>query len=158
MGRCKGLGSLKSFLWYDLSYLGPVSCVFIACVSSGFTVRGGCSLMATRWQVFFVSFLGSLRAHWLTLGYGCTLWGLWHLLFFKKLPRWWYYSPKEARGNNISICMIKVKGVVYAAMHAFYRSLLLVLWRLLLVTRSRHPHHEGFQCSCRFKEMQELGS
>ena len=49
-----------------LSYLGPVSCVITSWVSSGLTLGSGCSLMAVRWQVFFVSFLSSLRAHQLT--------------------------------------------------------------------------------------------
>ena len=30
MGRCKSLGSMKSFLWYHLRSLGPVSCVFLS--------------------------------------------------------------------------------------------------------------------------------
>ena len=36
------------------SYPGSVSCVFTSCVSSGLTVGSGCSLMAARWQVFFL--------------------------------------------------------------------------------------------------------
>ena len=55
------------------SAMGPVSCVFTAWVSSGLLVRGGCSLLAARRQVFFASFLGSLGAHCLTLaGRACT--------------------------------------------------------------------------------------
>ena len=53
MGRCEGLGSPESLLWYAPSY-GPV---------------------------FFVSFWSSLRAPQLTLGSGCTHRRLWHLLF-----------------------------------------------------------------------------
>ena len=49
-----------------LSSLGPVSCVFSSWALSGLTVRKGYSLMAARWQVLFVSFLSSLRAHQLT--------------------------------------------------------------------------------------------
>ena len=30
MGRCKSLGSMKSFLWHYLRSLGPVSCVFLS--------------------------------------------------------------------------------------------------------------------------------
>ena len=61
-----------------LSYLGPVSCVFISWVSSGCIVESGCSLMAARWQVFF-SFLSFFRAHW--FGSGWNHWWLWHPLF-----------------------------------------------------------------------------
>ena len=48
-----------------LSSLGPVSCVSTFWVPSGYTIGSGCSLVAARWQVFFVFFLSSLRAHWL---------------------------------------------------------------------------------------------
>ena len=44
MGRCKGLGWLKSLL----QLLGPVSYIFIALVPSGLPVRCGCSLMAAK--------------------------------------------------------------------------------------------------------------
>ena len=63
-----------------LSYLGPVSCVFTSWVSTGLTLGSGCSLMAARWQAFFVSFLSSFRAHPLTL-HGCSHWWLWYPLF-----------------------------------------------------------------------------
>ena len=46
MVRCKSLDSLKSFFSYDLSYLGPVSCVFHILSSSMLTVGSGCSLVA----------------------------------------------------------------------------------------------------------------
>ena len=78
-GRCKSLGSLKSFIYifflyfwlcwnhhsFDLhfSYLGPIFC-FHALSSSGLTVESGCSLMAARWQVSS-TFLSFLRAQWL---------------------------------------------------------------------------------------------
>ena len=57
------------------SSLGPWSCVFTSWASSGLTIGSGCSLMATRQQVFF--FPSSLMAHWLMLG-TCNLWWLWH--------------------------------------------------------------------------------
>ena len=52
-----------------LTYLGPISSVFISWVSTGLTTGSGYSLMATRWQVFF-SFLSFLRADQLRLE-GC---------------------------------------------------------------------------------------
>ena len=76
MGRCKSLGSLKSFLWYAPRLSGAsVRCFLRAPLGSG------CSLMAARWQVFFVSFLSSLRAHQLTISGGCNCLWLWHPLF-----------------------------------------------------------------------------
>ena len=59
MGRCKSLGSLKSFFDMHLSYLGPVFSVFHIQVSSGLLVGNDCSLMAARWQVFFPSWVPS---------------------------------------------------------------------------------------------------
>lgn len=52
------------------------------------------------------------------------------------------YLSKEA-GANISIYVIWVKREVHATMHTFYRRLLLISCRLLLVPRSRQ-HHEEF--------------
>ena len=76
----------SAFLWDDakiwahkndsfdmlLSYLGPASSILTASVSPGFAVRSGCSLVAARWQVFFVSFLSSFRANQLSLGGAST--------------------------------------------------------------------------------------
>ena len=73
MGRYESLGSWKSFLWYDLSYLGPVSCVFTSGVPSGLTTGSGCSLRAARWQVFFPSWVPS----GLTIPGGCLCWWQW---------------------------------------------------------------------------------
>ena len=87
MGRCKNMDSLKPFL-HALSYLGPVSCVFTSWISSGLTIGSGCSLMAARWQIFFVSFLSSFRAHQLTLRGGCN----WR--------RWWYPTPVLLPGKS----------------------------------------------------------
>ena len=70
MGRCKGQGSLKSFPWECVSYLGPA-----VLYSSGFTRGSGLHLMIARWQVF--SFLG---AHWL-MSEDCNCW-----LHFSGLP------------------------------------------------------------------------
>ena len=55
------LGSLKSFLWCDLSYLGPVSCAFSPWVSSGFTVGVGRGVAAAAESDDFVA--------------GITFWG-----------------------------------------------------------------------------------
>ena len=61
---------------------------YVSCIGSRFFTSGtlplvppGKPLMAARWKVFFISFLSSLRAHWLILGSGCYHWWLWHLLF-----------------------------------------------------------------------------
>ena len=40
-----------------LSYLGPVFCFSECCISSGLTMHTDCSLMATRWQLFFLSWV-----------------------------------------------------------------------------------------------------
>lgn len=67
----------------DLSSPGPVSCVFTSRVSSGLSIhREWLPSDAARWQVFFVYFLRSLRAHRLSSpqGGGCTHWWPWHPL------------------------------------------------------------------------------
>ena len=51
MGRCKSLGSLKSFLWYASQLSGAYILVSTSWVFSGLTVGSGCSLLASRWQV-----------------------------------------------------------------------------------------------------------
>ena len=48
MGRCKSLGSLKSFFHMHLCYLGPVSCIFHPLSSSVLTIKRGCSLVDAR--------------------------------------------------------------------------------------------------------------
>ena len=65
MRRCKSLSSQKSFL----SYASQLSGTNILCFP-GLTIEGGCSLMASGWQVLFSS-LSSLRVHWLTVE-GCN--------------------------------------------------------------------------------------
>ena len=71
MGRCKSLGSLKSFP----SYASQLSGASILCFSHPeLTLESSCNLMAVSWQVFF-SFLSAL---WLTLE-GWNRWWLWHL-------------------------------------------------------------------------------
>ena len=83
--------------------------------------------MAVRWQVFFVSFLSSLTAHWLILGGGCIRRCLTSFVLVVVVPAALKYCSKEAEGNNKYQCyVIKVKGEMHAAMHTFYRSLLLV--------------------------------
>ena len=62
-----------------LIWLRPGSCVFTSWVSLGITLESGCSLVATRRQVFF-SFPSVLRAHRLMLE-GWDYWWLWHPCF-----------------------------------------------------------------------------
>ena len=60
-------GSTKIIhLILHLTYLGPVSCVFIFWVSWGLTIGRGYSLIATRWQVFFPPCVSSglTGSHW----------------------------------------------------------------------------------------------
>ena len=64
MGRCKNLGSLKSFPQYAPQLSG--SLYPRSQVSSGLTIGCSCSVMAARCQVFF-SFWSFLRTHQLTL-------------------------------------------------------------------------------------------
>ena len=59
-GKIQSLGSLESFLWYASLLPGAsILCFHILRAHQG----SGCSLMAATRQVFFVSFLSSLRAH-----------------------------------------------------------------------------------------------
>jgi len=57
MRRYKSLGSGNHSFAMHLSYLGPVSCVFLFWVSPGLTIGNGCSLTAARWQEFFLSWV-----------------------------------------------------------------------------------------------------
>ena len=77
--KYKSPGSLKSFLWYEGIYLGPISCVVPSWVSSVLNIRSSYSLMAARWQVFSSSWFH--RAHQLTIRGVCNCWWLWHPLF-----------------------------------------------------------------------------
>ena len=80
MGRCKSLGSLRSFLWCapQLSE-ASILCFFLCWVSSGLTIGSGCSLQAVGWRVFFPS--------WVPSGIisspcgGCNCWWLWQPSF-----------------------------------------------------------------------------
>ena len=69
MGRCKSLGSLKSFPSYASQLRGQYPVFFTSLAPLGLRVGNGCNLMSDRLQVFF-SFLSAPRAHWLTLK-GC---------------------------------------------------------------------------------------
>ena len=140
MERWNGLGSLKSFPWYVPQLSGASILCFHSLGFPRVSVRSGCSLMAARWQVFFVP---SWVPSGLTSSPCSTCRWLWYLLFCQlnysqeaAFQRALQYHPKEERGN-IRVHVIKVKGEVHASVPTFYRGLLLVLWRLLLVTRNR---------------------
>lgn len=73
MGRCKGLGLLKSFLWYVPQLSGASFLCFniLSFLSLGITVGTGYSPTAATWQTLF-SFLSTFRTHLLTFkGYSC---------------------------------------------------------------------------------------
>lgn len=98
-----------------------------------------------------------------SLGGGCICRWLWHSLFcpLNYSPGWVVFQiavkyPQRDR-EVTSAYMIKAMGEVHAAMHTFYKSVLLVFWRFLLVTRSWH-HHEGFYFFSRYEEMQAFGT
>ena len=62
MGRCKSLGSMKSFLSYASKLSGATTLFFTRCKTYlKFTIEDGYSLMAARWEVF--SFPNALRGH-----------------------------------------------------------------------------------------------
>ena len=63
MGRCKSLGSIKSFISYASKLSGASTLFFTSWKTYlKFTIGGGYSLTPARWQVFF-SFPNALRAH-----------------------------------------------------------------------------------------------
>ena len=73
----RGPGFLNSFLWYSPQLSGAsVLCFPVLAAQSG------CSLMASGWQVFFASFLRSLRSHqcqrWLQSLMTVTSFVYWH--------------------------------------------------------------------------------
>ena len=55
MGRCKSLGSLKSFLWYAPQLPGASVLCFHILSLLGALRGNGCSLMAAKWQASFSS-------------------------------------------------------------------------------------------------------
>ena len=76
MGRCKSLGSVKSFLSYAFSYPGLLSCAFSHPELPGGSPYG----VAAAWYLLghrYSSPSWALRVHQLTLK-GCSLWWLWH--------------------------------------------------------------------------------
>ena len=98
MGRCKSLGSPRSFFPEHLSYLGPVICVLFVCLfvlflfcfvlfcfvcilsSSVFTIGSGCSLVAARMHRYcspFWLFLGLRNSHF----EGQNCWWLWYFCY-----------------------------------------------------------------------------
>ena len=94
MGRCKNLGSLKSFPWYA----EPASCVFTSCVSSGCTLRVAVIwwLVDDRYSLFLPEFPhGSL----LTIGGDCNCWWLWHPLFTDTAGNVLSLNGKPLRGK-----------------------------------------------------------
>ena len=90
---------------------------------SGLTIGISYSLISARWQILFVSFLNSLRAHLLTIGScGWNLWWLWHPLF------------ADIAGN---IPFLIVNMILFSVLHLFLffspRSLVF-LWEWPLCT------------------------
>lgn len=68
----------------------------------------------------------------------------------------WKTTPKRYGGRS-PYMWFWWKSEVLATRSTFYRNLLLVSWRLLLVTRNR-CYQEGFSCFYRYEEMQEMGT
>ena len=84
VGWCKVWAHRNHSFDMHLGHLGPVSCAF---ASGGLAIRSGCSLLAARWQVFFLSFLSFHRAP--QLRGSCNCWWLcilclliWQALFY----------------------------------------------------------------------------
>ena len=80
MGRCKSLGSLKSFPWSAPLLSGAgVLCFhilsFLGAHPREWLQSDGC------WMAGVLSFLSSLRAHQLPVSGGYNCWWLWHPLF-----------------------------------------------------------------------------
>ena len=88
-GRCKSLGSLKSFLWYASQLPGASILCFHILSSSGLTVGSGCSLMADRWQILFFliyfRFSGSHRWAVITDDWHPCLLIWWEIFLFSNL-------------------------------------------------------------------------
>ena len=71
MGRCKSLGSLPSFFWYALQLSGAGILFSHPEFPAGLTIGSGCSLMAVRWQMAFLSWVPSGLTSY-------SHWWLWH--------------------------------------------------------------------------------
>ena len=85
-----------------LIWLRPGSCVFTSWVSLGITLESGCSLVATRRQVFF-SFPSVLRAHRLMLE-GWDYWWLWHPCFLIG-QEIFHFSPSCHCYSVVKLCL-----------------------------------------------------
>ena len=74
-------------LWYVPGLSGVNILFFHILGSSGLSIGSACTLMATRWQVFFPSWV-PFRAHKLTIHDSCNYWWLWHscLLIWGNIP------------------------------------------------------------------------
>ena len=118
MGRCRSLGSLKSFLWYIPHLSGASILCFTSWLSSRLTLEQDCGLMAARWQVFFPSQvpLG------LSIDGGCNHWWLWDPLFTDMAGnilllnsiRWMYhnlfiYSPTNDHSGCLWFWLLQIK-------------------------------------------------
>ena len=93
---------------------------------------------STMWELWVKFYLGQMR----TVAQGIA---------FQMALR---NCSREASGK-VSIYVLLVNGeCMQWGVHTFFcRRLLLVSWRLLLVTRNRR-HHEEFQCFSRYEEIQ----
>ena len=92
MGRCKSLGSLKSFLCYAPQLSGASILCFLILSPLRVHRCGWVQQLTARWQAFFVSSLSSLRGHhqaavmcWLD---GCNIlcWLIWQAIFLIHSP------------------------------------------------------------------------
>ena len=123
MGRCKVLAHWNpSFDTHHID-LGPISCVLTPWVWE-WLQSDGC-----WWQVFFVSFLSSLRAHQLTLGGGCNCW---RLTIF---PLWC------DRQYFISQYFHAIKQCLSPHLNSQFREVgLLPLWFTVFLLTNIHPY------------------
>ena len=88
MGKCKSLGSVKSFLWYVPQLSGASFLRFH--ILSFLRVHHGEWLQPDGCQMAdILSILSSLRAQQLTIHGGCNCWWLWHpcLLVWQEIFR-----------------------------------------------------------------------
>ena len=64
--------------------------------------------------------------------------------------------PKEAGGTGQCKCDFD-EGGIHTIKHIFFQTVSSSFVRLLLIKRNS-CHHKGFQCSSRYREVQDLGS
>ena len=124
MGKCKTLGSLKSFLWYAPQLSGAsILCShilsFLRAHHREWMQSDGCQMAG------ILSFPSFLRAHWLTLE-SCNCWWLWKpcLLIWQEIFHLWmdtkWQSQPDTKSSQLADASTSQKLILRDDTHHFH--------------------------------------